>query len=405
MSINQQFVSDGLVFYCDTSNVKSYAGKPATNILTGITSWNGTVDSANYKIFDAVEKVYIPKLKKNYDCRYVQIYNNDSANNCCPSLLQYGWPATTTASGNTLYTYSIIYKCTSGYTHPNYMYHYEYGPSGYITEYGVFDTSKRTDLGSGWYHAWNTFTTNAATNTMYTGSWYYQYGVYDRYYVAAANLIVGNYIIPPEQMLASAQTRSNTEGLIDLTGNTTIDLSSATFNSSALITYDGSSCITVNDTAILRLAGDKSFLMWINMSADSSGCGFGGKSSGTLAGMSLGYGWNGNGFMSLAWNSSNAPYLAKDASRDVGKWVLLAAVQSGSTRYIYAIDASGTRSSSSSGGTHSWDNNLPLKIGRINDYAAMPSGTLIGPVSVYNRALTSAEVLKNFNSLRSRYNV
>ena len=81
MSINQQFVSDGLVFYCDTSNVKSYAGKPATNILTGITSWNGTVDSANYKIFDAVEKVYIPKLKKNYDGTYVQIYNNYPANN------------------------------------------------------------------------------------------------------------------------------------------------------------------------------------------------------------------------------------------------------------------------------------------------------------------------------------
>ena len=119
--------------------------------------------------------------------------------------------------------------------------------------------------------------------------------------------------------------------------------------------------------------------------------------------MSLGYGWNSNGFMSLNWNSSNSPYLAKDLARDVGKWVYLAGVQSGSTRYIYAMDTHGIRSSSASGGTHSWSNSLPLKIGRINDYASMPSGTKIGEVSVYNRALTQSEVLQNFNRSKSRY--
>ena len=198
-------------------------------------------------------------------------------------------------------------------------------------------------------------------------------------------------------------SRSSTQGLLDLVGNNTINLNSSSFDSSAQITFNGSNCVTVDDTATLKLSGDKSFLMWINMATDSSGCGFGGKSSGTLLGMSLGYGWGENGFMALAWNSANSPYLAKDASRDIGKWVLLAAVQNGSTRYIYAIDNGGTRSSSYSGGTHSWDNNLPLKIGRINDNAAMPSGTKIGPVSVYNRALSASEVLQNYNSAKSRF--
>lgn len=240
MSVNQTVNSSGLIFCFDTNNIKSFLGKPATNIITGITSWNGTVDTANYKILDSVEKVYIPGLKKYYDCRYVQIYNNDSANYCCPSLLQYGWPATA-VTGNTLYTYSIIYKCTSHYSNSNYMYHYEYGPSGYITEYGVFDTSKRTDLGGGWYHAWNTFTTNVNCNNIYCGSWYYQYGVYDRFYVAAANIVAGNYLLSPLQMLEPNQTRSNTQGLLDLTGNATLNLSSTSFDSTGTPTFNGTS--------------------------------------------------------------------------------------------------------------------------------------------------------------------
>jgi hypothetical protein len=208
---------------------------------------------------------------------------------------------------------------------------------------------------------------------------------------------------PSNKLISFTPTsRSNTQGLLDLTRNCTIDLNSASFDSSANISFNGTSAITLDDTAVLKLNANKSFCMWVNMTADAS-CGFGGKSSSSSNGMSLGYGWSGGGFMALAWNSANAPALSKDQSRDIGKWVYLAAIQDGSTRYIYAIDSFGVRSNSFSGGNHTWNNSLPLKIGRINDYAAVPSGTKIDGVSVYSRALTENEILKNFNRVKSRY--
>jgi hypothetical protein len=238
--------TSGLVLYVDFKNTKSYRGMPKQNLLTGITSWNGTVDSANYKISDALEEVYIPALNKTYTARSVKIYNNDPGNSCCPSLLQYGWPASTSFLGSTLYTYTILYRIQTGWTGPNYMYHYEYGPSGYITEYGVHNDSLRTPLGDNWYFAWNNFTTNANTNTMYFGSWYYQYGRFDKYTVAAVNLIQGNYVIPPDQMLGSGETRTNTNSLLDLAGSNTFDLTNLSYDGYGQPTYNGSNSYIIS---------------------------------------------------------------------------------------------------------------------------------------------------------------
>jgi hypothetical protein len=169
--------------------------------------------------------------------------------------------------------------------------------------------------------------------------------------------------------------------------------------------FDGiNDAINVADANKLKLAGDKSLCLWVRMGADSAGCGIAGKSNSTVRGMALGYGWNGNGFMALAWNSTNSPFIVKDLTRDIDNWVYLAAVQNGSTRHIYAIDNQGVRTSTSTSGTHTWDNSVPLTIGNANNGGnPAPSGTRIASIVVYNRALTAQEVLQNYNATKSRF--
>jgi hypothetical protein len=171
--------------------------------------------------------------------------------------------------------------------------------------------------------------------------------------------------------------------------------------------FDGvDDAISIADKAELKLAGDKTLAIWVYLGANNSGCGIAGKSNSTLKGLALGYGWNGNGFMALAWNSSNTPFLAKDLSRDVQKWVYLVATQIGNTRYVYAVDSIGIRSSTSTSGSHTWNNNIPLTVGNANNGSnQVPSGTRIANLQVYNRGLTAQEVLQNYNATKSRFNL
>lgn len=167
--------------------------------------------------------------------------------------------------------------------------------------------------------------------------------------------------------------------------------------------FNGSVNLLGADTTILDVAGDKTLSCWVKLSSISS-CGIVVKGNSSVYGMGLGYGWSSSGFMALAWNSANAPALSQDASRDIGKWCFLTAVQSGGTRYIYVWDIAGLRSNSYSGGTHSWDNTSNLGIGSDGASSSrVPSGTEIGQVMAYSRALSSAEVQQNFQALRGRY--
>ena len=171
--------TNGLIYYHDVNNIKSYAGPSIQNMMTGITPV-GTGTATGYSSVGGSELVNIPQLGLtttyyNYIQNNYQTYTPNS-NNCCPSLFQYANGIAVTPS--TLYTYGLVYKCDSGYTGPNYMYRYEYASNGgaYVTEGGVHSDSNRTYLGNGWWWAWGTFTTNASTNWLgYMAAFYYQY--------------------------------------------------------------------------------------------------------------------------------------------------------------------------------------------------------------------------------------
>jgi hypothetical protein len=169
---------------------------------------------------------------------------------------------------------------------------------------------------------------------------------------------------------------------------------------------DGSSMIYANDHSSIDIAGDKTLSMWVKLSSGAD-CGIAVKGGSVAKGMGLAYGWSGGGFMALAWNSANAPAITKDAARDIGKWCYLTAIQRGTSRQIIVWDVQGMRTAYHVGGTHTWVNSAQLGIGGSGEgYATrIPSGSEIGPVKVYNKALTDGEVEQNFNAHRARYGI
>jgi hypothetical protein len=155
----------------------------------------------------------------------------------------------------------------------------------------------------------------------------------------------------------------------------------------------------ITDNASIDLAGDKSYGIWIKLLQEPGGSGFIGKADSSVNGMALAYGWSSNGFQNIAWNSVNAPALSANAS-DINNWYYIAGIQNGATRYIYVIGANGIRSSSYAGGNDTWNNSLNLTIGQVAGYYEYIS---VGAVHIYNRALSSVEVLQNYDAQKTRF--
>lgn len=199
-------ITDGLVLALDGANIRSFNGPPQTNVLTGINYSFENTDTTNFKVTNGTLVVNIPS-RGIRTVKYVDIYNNQPGATCCPNLFNFG---DISVSGNTQYTYSIVYKTNTGYTHPNYMYRYEFNGGSYITEGGVHSTNNRTELGNGWYHAWGTFTTQASTNRLITYLFHYEYGTFNRVYVDSIQITQGSYIGVPQHMLKPAQVRGTT---------------------------------------------------------------------------------------------------------------------------------------------------------------------------------------------------
>jgi len=229
-------VTSGSVFAYDVGDTRnSYIGKPTTNLLTTLNKSN--VDTSLFMIAPGQEVKNVPGIG-NTTVHYVDVYNdyNGGSGNCCPAPMQFG---DFTVTPSTEYTYQIIYRTTTGYAHPNYMYHYEYNGGTYVTEYGLWNGSRQTDLGDGWKHAWGTFTSNASTNRFICYLFHYEYGTQNRIEVAGVMLTQGNAILPPNQFIPVNTTRSATQGLLPLVGNSGIDLSNVSFDSNAQMTFDG----------------------------------------------------------------------------------------------------------------------------------------------------------------------
>ena len=393
-------VTSGSVFAYDVADTRnSYIGKPGYNITGPPAAWVGNNNTPNFQTTIGTTTANIPSIGTR-EVSFVDIWNT-GASNCCPSLFRYGdWGISTGVTGNTLYTYSIIYKTNSGYTHPNFMYRYEYNGGSYITEVGVFDTAKRIDLGDGWYQAYNTFTTNASTNVLYLGMWYYQYNVYDTVYLYKASLTQGNHEFPPEQFISPSTTRSATQGLLPIVGNSTLNLSNVSFDTNAQMTFDGTD--DRFNTGIGNIGNNTSFAAVINSSGNAT-------TYNMYMGQLLPYmgALTGNRIIFSDYINS----IQQTINTSVGTiitgqnhYVVCTREYDGTntTNKVY-IDGKLSTSGTFSGAPTYYGDTIHIGDGQTS--AWYPFYGKINVVQIYNRTLSSSEVQQNYNKYKSRFNL
>ena len=406
LSHSPKIVTDGLVFAMDSGNYKSYKGPAIKNFqyqLAGIAQ-SGT----GYAFTSSTETVNIPTIG-TINSAVVSGYNNYSAvsPNCCPNLYLYGsgWSTAGMAvSSSTLYTYGILYKTISGYTHPNFMYRYEFNSAGtYLTESGVHNTTNRVHLGDGWYWAWGTFTTQATAAFIFTGSWYYRYSTeVDKFYVAKILIAQGNYTsMHPKYWPDVNTTRSSTNVLYDMINNNTLT-TNLTYASDGSFSFNGSSNQIIFPENSNFNTQTPSIEIWMKTNATSqNGFWF---EKGTVNSQYALFQEGANITWRLTTNVSSLT--APTASYiNTSQYAQVVGTYTAGDRRIYV---NGVQIASDALNYTIPTNTSGCSIGVYGGFSGSRGYYFNGNIAivrVYNKALSATEVQQNFNALRGRFGI
>lgn len=402
-------ITNGLVFYYDQNNIKSYKGPAIQNLAPGLASNYGSVPSTatGRSYSGGTEVVNVPQLGPT-SVAFTNIQNNytsftPNSTDCCPSPHTY--TGNFAVSPSTLYTYAIVYRCLSGYTHPNFMYRYEYTSNGgtYVTEAGVHNTTNRIHLGDGWYWAWATFTTQATTNWIaYAGSYYYRYSdKNDKFSIAKVLIAQGDYTgLHPKYWPNVNTTRASTAALQDLLGKTSITMTSTTFSSNGAFSFNGGTQRMDLASTIGPMGNNWTISAWINSTNISA----------TQNILSM----NGPYFMRLdgskiRFNVLTDTWLFQPGTTTLSSntWYFLTMVWNGTantwTGYIndvqeFSVSKSGSMNAAYSN-FYGYVGYTPQGGEQSNFFGQIPVALY------YNRALSAEEVRQNFNALRGRYGI
>jgi hypothetical protein len=207
-----------LVFMYDTDDGKSYKGEPTTNLNTFTLSDSGTDGSGQSSVGTRTV------ITDNY-VRIVDVASNTRQTHVITGL-----------TASTTYTVSIMYKKLVGT--PTFRFQIQdYSGSSYLRTIKFTNTSEiGIEDKEGWQLASWTFTLGSDANAVRI--WYQDGADYTTY--------THSFELQNPQLEAKSHatpyvdgTRSATQGLLDRTGNTTIDLSNASFDSNAQMTFDG----------------------------------------------------------------------------------------------------------------------------------------------------------------------
>ena len=393
---SSNIVRDGLIFHYDLYNRKSYQSIPLTNKLPGLTATSAS--GGTYVLTSGSETVDIPTLGSTP----VTVCNlqNTGASWCCVNFMSFG-NGGNIISGSTLYTYLLLYRVDSGYTNPNYMYRYEYNSSGtYLTESGIFDTSKRTYLGNGWYYAWNTFTTQSTTTNMTCYSFSYNYSNYtDKHSWAKVAIVQGDYSGLHPRFWPNLNS-STSASIIDLTGNNTITPYNLVYASDGTFSFNGSSSdirtpLFTNSRTNVTMTG----WFYVNLGTTGTFLSNGDDPGGYCIGIGQYLSTTDNQVCALfgyiRWILTGVYY------QYTGWHMITMTLDSSGTPSIYINGVlvgtySGTIANTPSAGTG-------FSVG--SQWGIRYANTKSGSVSFYNRALSAAEVQQNFNAHRGRYGI
>ena len=396
-------VSSGLVYLIDNGNQRSYNGPAIQNLAQTIVPV--ATSGVNIEYTTGNINTMIPNLGQTTS-PFVNGYNSNSASYCCMQQFYFNTNNNSVVcSPSTTYTYAIVYKCTSGYTHPNFMYRYEYTSGGtYVTEAGVFNSSNQISLGDGWYWAWATFTTQPTTGLVVFRSFYYQYNVSDLFYMAKVMVAPGDYTqLHPRFWPALGTTRSSTQVFSDPLGTNTFTASNLTYASDGTLGFNASNSIITSPNNTALDTQTPTVEVWVKTNSLNQN-GFWFEKGSVNSQYSL---FQEGSAIQWRMNIGGSSTQLSTASSVISTstWCHVVATYTSGTRVLY-VNGVAVNSDSQTGtiATNTSGMSVGAYGGNSGSNAYWYNGN-IGLVRVYNRALSANEVIQNFNATRGRYGV
>ena len=403
--------NNGLVFYFDTKEPKSYVGEPTTNRNQQISNYTGT----NY-----ADGSHGGEWTSN-PTRFTKTYNGSiitpigfGATLCSESGTAGFHHLSSMGGGEESGAHSI-----SCYVKPlNSITDFTIGMLGDGSNQVSFNLSTKAITYGGGISNRNAFCVEVSgfPGWLYVGAniegraggWVGCVGIsthssytpttpYKTFYITGLQY---EYKVAPTKFTVG--TRSNTQGLLDLTGNCTIDLTYAAYNSSSEITFNGSSRFTSSNAIFNRSNGQEiTVTCWMKTARNAGQYQIIAENRSFDTSL---YNWilyqhTDNGaisFHGIAQNKST--YIPP-----LNQWIYVAnTVTSGGVSTLYI---NGVSTYVATGYTYG-NSTTPslLCVGGDGNGAECIQGS-IDTVAIYNRALSASEILKNFNSQRSRYSV
>ena len=379
---------DGVVFYYDTGNSKSYVGEPTENLVT-----------QPFNILDSFSNG--SGISRNSGSN-LNFTGQNNAGTIAWDGVNANWCAyITSKTSGVKYTTSWYLKAGTassigvgwGGAHQGSKPSFDFDLStGVSTNVSVgSDFYKVEQVANGFYKL-------SLSSTLTSTNYFPEIVVGESGYV-----IFGGIQIEQKSHATPFVngTRSVTEGLKDFTGNSTIDLTNVSFDSNAQVDFDGTNdYVSVGDSAIFNFTSALTIELWTYVTSfDTGGCMFICQQNGaTYGGFEF---WSQtSGTIRFNSNSSDNIAVSPSGTFELNKWQHLVCTADGTTGKIYV---NGELVATNSTGLP--DNvNGDLRIGDWPLAGYRVNGS-IPVVKMYSRALTAEEVAENFNGVRSRFGI
>jgi hypothetical protein len=396
---------ENLVFGYDLGDVRnSYRGEPTENLApsggrTGATA----LPRQSYHV---LPWTYSLETNINGRADVIRMYINPPGDTNQP-YTDFGFQASKPGGSvvGDVYTISFDYYVTKGNSTPSFGSVYANGyksPTSANVATTLSSTTK--DLGNGWFRRTRTVQITEAGNTWWRGG------------ISSNNLETEAYIDNIQLEYKGHETpfidgtRSSTQGLLDLTGNSTIDLTNVSFDSDAQMTFDGTSDYgTIPHNTVMRdtetLSIESVFQVYSQFGYYGGIIGKG--TSDANEEYFLGIYPSGNKIY-FDVGQGSGPYVNATQTINSNQYYHVVAIhqRNGGTS-VCSIYVNGEFvSNTTSGATNSVNTNTTdITVGaRWSDGSYSLNGD-IPLLKMYNRILTASEIKSNFNAIKGRFNI
>ena len=381
-------VTSGSVFAYDTGDTRnSYIGEPTTNlVLFNVTVANFSNDYGANLVSQTADYNVTYRGRPTLRVNTVGQWN----------LYRAGRPGNFTAISSTIYTFSWKMKWSDGKV-PSFVVGYIY------TDAELFYPGVTvTPLEDGWYLCQTTGGGDgspiwlAGFNSNQTGTCY----------VTDWQVETKSHATP---FTTEGTTRSATQGLLPLVGNSTLDLSNVSFDSNAQITFDGTddfincgndSSLTIPRTVTMELcfkvAGFGS--PWTNVFGKMNADGDSSTRCYTAFINSSGY------LHFVTADSSGQEHLDSTNFINTGVWYHWVGTINRNTGVLSQYVNGALNSVGSVRTTDIVINSDPLRVGYAGNAYQRYNGS-VAVAKIYNRALSAGEVRQNYLHYKTRFNL